>query len=81
MQEDYNTPVGTIVDGMVLISSSWAHTLFDTGASYSFISILFASMLGLEHEPLDSILSVGVPLGRDYELSYCCSSARIEIAR
>ena len=46
---------------MVLVSSSSAHTLFDTGASYSFILVLFVSMLGLEYEPLDSTLSVGVP--------------------
>ena len=79
MQVDNDTPAGTTVDGMVLISSSWAHTLFDTSASHLFISILFASMLGLEHDPLDSTLSVGVPLGRDYELSYRCSLMRIEI--
>ena len=60
---DYDTLVGTTVGGMVLVSSSWAYTLFDTGASHLFISILFASMLGLKHEPLDSTLSVGVPLG------------------
>ena len=81
MQADYDTLAGTTVDGMVLVSSSWAHTLFDTSASHSFISILFASMLGLEHELLDSTLSVRIPLGRDYELSYCCSSVCIEIDR
>ena len=69
----------TTVNGMVLVSSSWAHTLFDTGASHSFITILFTSMLGLEPEPLDSTLSVGVPLGGNYELSYHCNSLSIEI--
>ena len=60
MQVDYyDTMTGTIVDHMVFVSSSWAHTLFDMGASYSFISILFASMLELKYEPLDSTLSVG----------------------
>ena len=58
---------------MVLVSSSWAHTLFDSGTSHSFMSVLFASMLGLEPEPLDSILSVGVLLGQDCELSYRCN--------
>ena len=53
--------------------------MFDTGASYSFISALFVSILGLEFETLDSVMSVGVPLGRDCELSYGCSSVRIEI--
>ena len=56
---DNDTPAGTTIDGMVLVYSYWAHTLFDTGASHSLISILFASMLGLEHEPLDSTLSMG----------------------
>ena len=73
--------MGTTIDDMVLVSSSWAHTLFDTVTSHSFISILFASMLGLKHEPLDSILNVGVPLGRDYELFYRYSLVRIEIDR
>ena len=35
---------------MILVSSSWAHTLFDTGVSHLFISVLFPSMLGLEYE-------------------------------
>ena len=78
---DYDTSAGTIVDGMVLVSSSWAHTLFDTGASHSFISVLFASMLRLKPKPLDSILSVGVRLGRDCELSYHCNLVRNKIDR
>ena len=78
---DYDSPAGTTIDSMVLVSSSWAYTLFDTGASHSFISILFASMLGLEYELLDSTLGMGVPLGRDCELSYRCGLVRIEIDR
>ena len=71
MQADYyNTVVGTIVDDVILVSSSWARMLFDTSASHSFISIPFVSMLGLEYEPLDSTLSMGVPLGLDCKLSY-----------
>ena len=64
---------------MLQASSSWAHVLFDTGASHSFISMLFSSMLGLEYEPLEYVLSVGVPLGRDCELSFRCGSVRINI--
>ena len=67
------------MDGMVLVSSSWAHVLFDNGASYSFISTLFVSILGLEFEILDLVMSVGVPLGRDCELSYGCSSVCVKI--
>ena len=72
---------GTTIDGMVLVSSSWAHTLFDIGASHSFTSVIFVGMLGLECESLDSPLSVGVPLGRDCELLYRCRLVRIEIDR
>ena len=36
-------------------------------------------MLGLEYEPLEFTLSVGVPLGRNCELSFRCSSVRINI--
>lgn len=64
---------------MDLISSSWTHTFFDTATTYSFISILFMSIVGLEYESLDSTLSVGVPLDRDCELLYHCGSVCIEI--
>ena len=64
---------------MILVSSSSAYALFDTGASHYFISTLFTGILGLEFETLDSVMSVGVLLGRDYELSYGCSSVRVEI--
>ena len=65
---------------MILVSSSWAHDLFDNGVSHSFISILFASMLGLEFETLSSVIGVGVLLGRDYEFSFSCSFLHIEIS-
>ena len=58
----YDIAEGTTVNSMVLVFSSWSHTLFDIGASHSSISILFASMLGLEYESLDSTLSVKVHL-------------------
>ena len=59
MQTDCDTLAGITVDSIVLVSSSWAHTLFDTSASHLFISILFVSMLGLEHELSDSTFRVG----------------------
>ena len=77
--DHHGTTKGFTVNGMLLISSSWAHVLFDTGASHSFIYRLFASMLGLEYEPLEFTLSVGVPLGRDYELSFQCDFVRIDV--
>lgn len=55
--------------------------MFDTGALHSFISVLFASMLGLKYESLDFTLSAGVLLGRDCELSYRCNLVHIKIDR
>ena len=64
---------------MILVSNFWAHVLFDTSASHSFIYALFVSILGLEFKTLDSMMSVGIPLGRDCKLSYGYSSISIEI--
>ena len=69
----------TTVDGMILISSSWTHVLFDTSASHSFIFALFFNILGLEFGTLDLVMSMGVPLGRDCKLSYGYSSVCIKI--
>ena len=64
---------------MLLIYSSWAYVLFDMGASHLFISLFFASIIRLEYEPLEFSLSVGIPLGRDCELSFQCGSVWIDI--
>lgn len=77
ISDQRNTTTSTTIDGILLVSSSWATVMFDTGASYSFISMLFASILGLEYEPLDSMLSVCVSLGNDYKLFFLCSLVRI----
>ncbi|XP_006854885.2 uncharacterized protein LOC18444659, partial [Amborella trichopoda] len=66
-----------VVDGMVLISHSWAHVLFDTGASHSFISLMFASMLGLSWETFSPALHLSVPMGGHGEVSTICRSVCI----
>ena len=63
---------------MVLISHSWAHVLFDTGASHSFISVAFASVLRLEFERLESPLQLDTPGGSN-EVSLVCKSCRITV--
>ncbi|KAL5838964.1 hypothetical protein ACOSQ4_011572 [Xanthoceras sorbifolium] len=68
-----------VIDGMVLISRSWAHALFDTGASHSFISLLFANTLGLDFENLSMPLSLETPLGKAHDLTLCCKSVSIRI--
>ena len=43
-----------MVRGTFLIYNSWAHFLFDSGASHSFLSASFARSLGLELDVLES---------------------------
>lgn len=51
------------LNGMVLISSTEAHVLFDTSSSHSFISFWFAYILGFQFESLARPLYLSVPLG------------------
>ena len=52
---------------------------FDTGASHSFISMLFASVLGLECEVHGPTLILGTPLRGTYSLSTMCKSCCVVI--
>lgn len=52
-----------ILRGTYLIFNTWASVLIDTEASYSFIAYVFASLLGLESEQLESPLVVESPIG------------------
>ena len=62
----------SVVDGMIHVSHSWAHVLFDTGATHSFISMLFASVLQLETETCSSPLTLSTPMGGIAEVSIIC---------
>ena len=48
---------------MILCFSTWAHVLFDPGATHSFISTSFASMVDIEFVPLHCSLCVETPMG------------------
>ena len=52
-----------LVESMVLCYSTWAHVLFDLGASRSFMSASFASILDLEIAPLSCPLFVETLMG------------------
>ena len=47
-----NAESNALVEGMILCFSTWPHVLFDPGATHSFISTSFASMLDIEYVPL-----------------------------
>ena len=51
------------MDGMILISTSWAKVLFDTGATHSFISEDFLNILRLETNSLERPLFLHTPIG------------------
>ena len=55
--------MNALVEGMILCFSPWAHVLFDPGASNSFISASFASLLNLELLSLHCSSSIETPMG------------------
>ena len=57
---------------MFLCFSTWAHVLFDPGASHSFISISFASLLNLEFLHLHCSLCFETPMGGKVETKWVC---------
>ncbi|KAA0050197.1 pol protein [Cucumis melo var. makuwa] len=54
---------GTVVTGTLSILGHYTLVLFDSGSSHSFISSVFVQHVGLEVEPLGSVLSVSIPFG------------------
>ncbi|KAA0058528.1 DNA/RNA polymerases superfamily protein [Cucumis melo var. makuwa] len=53
----------TMVTGTLPILGHYAFVLFDSGSSHSFIFSVFVQHMGLEVEPLGSVLSVSTPSG------------------
>ncbi|KAA0039195.1 gag protease polyprotein [Cucumis melo var. makuwa] len=52
---------GTVVTGTLPILGHYTFVLFDSGSSHSFICSVFVQHVGLEVEPLGSVLSVSTP--------------------
>ena len=67
-----NAESNALVEGMLLCFSTWAHVLFDPGATHSFISTSFASMLDIEFVPLHCSLCVETPMGGKVETKWVC---------
>ena len=68
-----------LVEGMVLCYSTWAHVLFDSGASRSFMSTSFASILDLEIAPLSCPLFVETSMGGVMEAKWGCSGCVLNV--
>ncbi|KAA0036560.1 retrotransposon protein, putative, Ty3-gypsy subclass [Cucumis melo var. makuwa] len=70
----------TVVTGTLPILGHYAFVLFDTGSSHSFISSVFIKHVGLEVEPLISVLSVYTPYGEVLLSKEKIKACQIEIA-
>ena len=64
---------------MILCFSTWAHVLFDSDASHSFISASFTSMLNLEFVPLHSSLYVETTKGGKMKAKWVCNACVLYI--
>ncbi|KAL5547285.1 hypothetical protein UlMin_006972 [Ulmus minor] len=77
---DTESPTGhAAIEGMIIISNSWARALFDTDASHSFISELFVNALGLEIQPFYPPLALMTPMGGHTLVSFVCKSCVVMI--
>ncbi|KAL0540965.1 hypothetical protein IC582_020991 [Cucumis melo] len=71
---------GTVVTGTLPILGHYAFVLFDSRSSHSFISSVFVQHVGLEVEPLGSVLSVSTPSGEFLLSKEQIKACRVEIA-
>ena len=68
-----------LVESIVLCYSTWAHVLFDSGASRSFLSNSFAFILDLEIAPLSCPLLVETPMGGVMDAKWGCSGCVLNV--
>ncbi|KAL4014570.1 hypothetical protein IC575_026777 [Cucumis melo] len=68
------------VTGTLPILGHYAFVLFDSGSSHLFISSVFVQHVGLEVEPLGSVLSVSTPSGEVLLSKEKIKACRVEIA-
>ncbi|KAA0051719.1 pol protein [Cucumis melo var. makuwa] len=71
---------GTVVTGTLPMLGHYAFVLFDSVSSHSFISSVFVQHVGLEVEPLGSVLSVSTPSGEVLLSKEKIKACRVEIA-
>ncbi|TYK28169.1 gag protease polyprotein [Cucumis melo var. makuwa] len=72
---------GTVVTGTLPILGHYAFVLFDSRSSHSFISSVFVQYVGLEVEPLGSVLAVSTPSGEVLLSKEKIKACRVEIAK
>ena len=65
--------------GTIKVVSSYAHVLFDSGATHSFISTGFTKKAGMEPVPLNFEIGVSIPNGGIIMVSMICPSCTLSI--
>src|SRR5262249_912409 len=68
-----------VVTGEVSIFDQPVRSLFDTGASHSFISMTLVTRLGLPMEPLDGVFCIAMPSGETMYSKCTVSSCPVKI--
>ena len=63
-----------VMEGIILLFSTWVKALFDSGAYHSFISSSLAFCLGLDVENFSPPIFVGLPVGGGVILNKICRS-------
>ena len=69
-----------VIQGTFLLSRLWVRVLFDSGASYSFITASVVIELGLEVKTLEEPLYVSSPLGIRARIGMICRGCELEIS-
>ena len=69
-----------LVEGMILVYSTWVRVLFDTGATHSFISASCASALGLKMERVENLLLIESPMGKNSRVDRICKGCVMTLA-
>ncbi|KAJ9672728.1 hypothetical protein PVL29_026082 [Vitis rotundifolia] len=69
-----------LVEGMLLVYSTWVRVLFDTGATHSFISASCANALGLKTERVENLLLIESPMGTNSRVDRICKGCVITLA-
>ena len=68
------------LDSILLLFSTCVQTLFDTGASCSFISAACVSALGLDTEPLENQMTIASPLSASLPVNLICRGCELEVS-
>ncbi|RVX08378.1 Transposon Tf2-8 polyprotein [Vitis vinifera] len=69
-----------LVEGMILVYSTWVRVLFDTSATHSFISASCANALGLKSERVENLLLIESPMGTNSRVDRICKGCVITLA-